>query len=428
MNNTIVYLTVGTLTGKKIAEEKLNADYVSYLPFDFLPTMLLAYNRIKPTSLIIVEADFWPNLIMLSKLKKIPAYVINARMKKKSAKKYMRIKFFFKPLLNIFKTIFVQSEFDKTMFEKLIWRKGGGTVPFALKKREYAKKQYEKLLGHSTGRTAGGADIRVLGDLKAYNVLKKYEAAHSCNRSQSLDTSPFAKASGDTRDDPPNPQQHNSKNNFTLLVGSLHPGELDVYLNLFKHLTKKYSEKNLKLILAPRHFHWKNELIRKVKDSGYKIDVLDENNSYNRSRSLDTSPFAKASGDTRDDPPDFCSPHSAEIVLILTLGTLFDLYKEADIYFLGGTFVPIGGHNLLEPAVWEITTIVGPYHENCHVIVDELKKCNGILVAKDYQDLTLKTEKIIKNKSDNFGPNARNWLIQEAGKVKRELGSFINNF
>ena len=54
--NTICYVTTGTPTGKKMAEKNLNADFISFLPFDFLFNMFLAFKRIKPTSIIIIEA------------------------------------------------------------------------------------------------------------------------------------------------------------------------------------------------------------------------------------------------------------------------------------------------------------------------------------------------------------------------------------
>ena len=65
--NSICYVTTGTPTGKKMAEKNLKADYFSFLPYDFLFPMFLAFKRIKPTSIIIIEAETWPNFLMLSK-------------------------------------------------------------------------------------------------------------------------------------------------------------------------------------------------------------------------------------------------------------------------------------------------------------------------------------------------------------------------
>src|SRR3972149_10015690 len=73
------YVTTGTVNGKKMAREKLGADYVSFLPFDFLIPMFMAFKRIKPKALILVEAEIWPNFLMMAKFQKVPLYLLNAR-------------------------------------------------------------------------------------------------------------------------------------------------------------------------------------------------------------------------------------------------------------------------------------------------------------------------------------------------------------
>ena len=52
------------------------------------------------------------------------------------------------------------------------------------------------------------------------------------------------------------------------------------------------------------------------------------------------------------------------MVLLDTVGELATAYSAADIAFVGGSLVPKGGHNILEPALYGVPTIVGPYMEN----------------------------------------------------------------
>lgn len=332
--NTSCYLTVGTLAGKKVATEKLKADVVSFLPYDFLPCMLVAYKRIKPKTIIIVEAEIWPNLIMLAHFKNIPMYLINARISKRSKARYHTLKIFLLPLFNAFKKIYTQSELDKHEFEQ-----------FGINENK----------------------LKALGNVKAFNVLEKQKK----EAIQPAQLSP------------------------TLLVGSLHPGELDVYLNLYKKL--KHSYPDLTLILAPRHFHWKKELISKIKSTGYDFVVWD-----------DETPYA---------------PRGEDILLVCKLGELFTLYPKATIYFLGGTFVPIGGHNLLEPAVWGIPTIVGPHHHNCQVIAKELVDKDGLITVTNEQELFEETKRLLEHqeKRDLLGNNSRVWLENESKKVEERL-------
>ena len=229
------------------------------------------------------------------------------------------------PLLNLFQTIYTQSEQDKKEFELL-----------GVKKEKLA----------------------VLGDIKVFNVFEKWKVS---GRAAERELS--------------QPK--------TLLVGSLHPGELDLYLELFKALKPKFPD--LRMILAPRHFHWKQKLITKVKKSGCDSDIT----------------------------------------LILTLGQLFNLYQEATIYFLGGTFVPIGGHNLLEPAVWGIPTVIGPHHQNCRKAAQGLEACDALVSVFNKKELLEIVEKLLKDKKrlETMGKNASGWLAKQATQVEKKLNN-----
>ncbi len=55
---------------------------------------------------------------------------------------------------------------------------------------------------------------------------------------------------------------------------------------------------------------------------------------------------------------------SPEVILLDTVGELLAAYAAADIAFVGGSLVPKGGHNILEPALYGVPTIVGPHMEN----------------------------------------------------------------
>lgn len=348
--NISIYITTGTVAGKEIASKNLSLNYLSFLPFDFLISMFLAFKRIKPKAIIIVESEIWPNFLILSKLFKIPTYSLNARISERSKPRYKKLKCFFQPLFNIFKIIFVQSSADKENFEQL----GVATLK-----------------------------VTVLGNLKAQNVLVKKETFE-------------------------NPKLANSKQFKTLLVGSVHPGELDIYLNLFTKL--KTSLQELKLILAPRHFEWKEELIRKT-------------------NSLKFSCYTWESKDKAsiEDIANKILPYK-DIIIVCKLGELFQLYQLSDLFFLGGTFVPVGGHNLLEPAVWRKPSIIGPYYHNCKDIADKLEKENALIKVKTEQDLINQTEYLLKNTKtlEKMGNSACSWLKKEANAVQKNLDVLIN--
>jgi len=350
--NFLIYVTTGTKTGKLMAKQHLDADFISFLPFDFLFSIFLLYKRIQPKCLIIVEAEFWPNLLFMSIIKKIPCYLINARITKRSEKKYLKFKIYFKPLINIFSQIYAQSNLDADRFEKI---------------------------GISKNK------LIILGDIKSYNVFEKQK-----NLISSPDKRLFT---------------NNFQSKITLLAGCIHPQEDIIYLNLFKKLKKNF--KNITLILAPRHFTWQETLISNVKASGlsYKTwSLSDEINNETISES-----------------------ESYDVIIILKLGILFQLYPLTKIFFLGGTFIPVGGHNLLEAAAWGIPSFVGPYHQNCIETFKQLHKVKGSDLVQNEIELFNKTNLLLADpqKILEMGNNAKNWLSSEAAHVEFGVNSLI---
>lgn len=373
-SNALCYVTTGTIAGKKIAQKMLKADYISFLPYDFLIPMFIAFKRIKPRYLIIVEAETWPNLIAISNILKVETFAINARISRHSKNKYLKLRFIFKEIFNSFKLILTQTEEDKLNFVRL-----------GVKKNK----------------------ILILGNIKALNVLKKKDSELTKDKQikQYL--------------------QNQEKNNQykVLLAGSIHSEELDLYLNMFKKLKKEIP--NLKLIIAPRHFHWKKELIKKVQKKNLGYFLWDKSSEKQINKNL--TKFIYKIFESND------------ILLVCKLGEMFKLYKYCDIFFLGGTFVPIGGHNLLEPAVWQKPSIIGPYYQNTKNIALELKKENGIIIIKNdlrqpnvdivnnTKKLYFKTKEILRKKelAKQMGINSLNWLKNESTKVEKNLNKLI---
>ncbi len=351
----ICYVTTGTLGGQAMARKFLNADVVSFLPFDFLIPMMMAFNRIRPQALLIVEGDLWPNFIMLARWFKVPLYLLNARVNSSSKRRMHSVKFLYKPLLNSFVHIFTQSEEDVQAFKEL------GVEPLKLS---------------------------VLGNIKAYNVVAK--------REQEVRSASLAK-----------------ERSTVLLVGSVHPGELGYYLKLFVTLKPLYP--SLKLILAPRHFNWLSELRSKVQATGYASLVWDEQ----------CAQLNKAVDPVQEIAENVFEQY--DIVSVCMLGKLFSLCQLADIFFLGGTFVPVGGHNLLEPAVWGKPCMVGPYHANCQDHADRLEQCGALVKVTNYDELEKQVVVFLAHAEQRkqAGFRAAQWLEREAIDVKKNLNQLF---
>jgi 3-deoxy-D-manno-octulosonic-acid transferase len=90
------------------------------------------------------------------------------------------------------------------------------------------------------------------------------------------------------------------------------------------------------LVMAPRHPQRFNEAAQALTQSGVRF-------------------VRRSAGGTAAD---------SEVLLLDTLGELLDFYAAADVAFVGGSLVPVGGHNLLEPAALGIPILTGPYSAN----------------------------------------------------------------
>mgnify|MGYP000727499485 CR=1 FL=1 len=76
-------------------------------------------------------------------------------------------------------------------------------------------------------------------------------------------------------------------------------------------------------------------------------------------------------------------PAAANVLLGDTMGELSVLYSAADVAFVGGSLVPLGGQNVLEPAAMGLPVIVGPHTFNFSRVVDQLLECGGALRVTD---------------------------------------------
>jgi 3-deoxy-D-manno-octulosonic-acid transferase len=74
------------------------------------------------------------------------------------------------------------------------------------------------------------------------------------------------------------------------------------------------------------------------------------------------------------------NPVDSDCLVVDARGVLASLYGLADVAFVGGTLVPLGGHNVLEPAAHGVPVIVGPHHESFAVEIEEMKKRGACMV------------------------------------------------
>ncbi len=131
--------------------------------------------------------------------------------------------------------------------------------------------------------------------------------------------------------------KHVLKQGLTIVAGSTHKGEDEIICRAFVALQQTH---DLSMILVPRHPQRAAEVLAALRSFGLSCVLRSSlNEGHDISQKVD-------------------------VVLVDTVGELTSIYSEADIAIMGGSFIPHGGQNPLEPAYWGKPVVCGPYMFN----------------------------------------------------------------
>jgi 3-deoxy-D-manno-octulosonic-acid transferase len=183
-----------------------------------------------------------------------------------------------------------------------------------------------------------------------------------------------------------------------LIAGSTHSGEEEILVTLYKELKK--SDPHLVLILAPRHLERLEEVERVLKK---------ESLSWLRKTALSSS---GAGGSVQK--------HS-EVILLDTMGELVGLYNLGTLVFVGGSLVPIGGHNPLEPLFFRKCVLFGPYMFNFLEISSRLIETGGAIQVSKKEDLFPQLKRLLFDEGarQKVGEKGYQFLLKHQGATER---------
>jgi len=158
---------------------------------------------------------------------------------------------------------------------------------------------------------------------------------------------------------------------FVWIAASTHKGEDELLMITYKELKKTIP--NLLLLLVPRHPE-RSLSVKRMIENDSDINVL------------------MRSGATK-----VCEPE-VDVYIADTIGELKMFYAAADISFMGGTLVPVGGHNILEPLAIGIPVIFGPYMENFKEIAEKVIQEQAAIQVSSLDELSEKLNFLYANK------------------------------
>ena len=152
------------------------------------------------------------------------------------------------------------------------------------------------------------------------------------------------------------------------LVASTHRGEDERVLAAFRLALAHHA--SLLLVLVPRHPERFNDVAALCEGTGLSM--------VRRSDFL-----SEAGGGLGRDTL------SADTQLILgdSMGELLSFCGASDLVFVGGSLVPVGGHNLIEPAAWGVPVLTGPHVFNFQAVAQLLNDAGGLTICEDEQAL-----------------------------------------
>ena len=215
------FISATTNTGFSVAEKTFLNKNIFYFPLDLSWITKKVILKKRPSFILLIELEIWPNFLISAFKKNIPVIIVNGRISNKSVKAYRTIsrisKDFRNSLTSELNVFCARTEFDAQRFRDL-------GIP--------------------------GKQIFVTGTMKYDNIPTHIDKNISKELMKLF---------------------HIDDDDLILVGGSTHAGEEEILIRVFERLNKVYP--NLKLILAPRHVERTREVSRLIEKTGF-VPVL----------------------------------------------------------------------------------------------------------------------------------------------------------
>ena len=326
-----------TATGQAMAAQRLaGLDGLFYFPLDFRWVVRRVLRHLRPSLIVIVETEIWPNLLRSARADGIGVALVNARISDRSFPRYRRVRRWLGPVLAQFDLLCAQSEDTAARL---------------------------RALGAPADR------VRVTGSLK-------FDVATPAARSVADITAHL-------------------EGRPVLLAASTLEGEDEILLETFDRLRRQRPDACL--VLAPRHPERFDDVAALAAATAWRV----------------TRRSALASRATG----------TMDVLVLDTIGELAALCGAATVVFVGGSLVPAGGHNILEPARFGRPIVVGPSMSNFAEITRLFLEAGALVQVPDAAAARAEILALFDDapRRDALGVAARGVLEQHRGAVDRTM-------
>jgi 3-deoxy-D-manno-octulosonic-acid transferase len=178
------------------------------------------------------------------------------------------------------------------------------------------------------------------------------------------------------------------------IAGSTHPGEDELVLAAHAHVQSHVP--GTLLVLVPRHPERFQAVADLLKRGGVRFERRSSDNPVR---------------------PD------VQVLLVDTVGELASLYASVDVAFVGGSLVPVGGHNLLEPAALGVAVITGPSHGNAREVATLLLREGAALQVSGAAELGRVVQELLTDtdRRRRVGAGGLHVVAMNRGSLQRLL-------
>jgi 3-deoxy-D-manno-octulosonic-acid transferase len=308
-----------------------------FAPLDFPGPVRRVLRGLRPSLLVLVETELWPNLLSVARAEGVPVCIVNARLAPERMSRYRRLRVLYGPLVRNLDAVGAQDPEQERRFAEL---------------------------------GAPRSVIEVTGNMK-YDLPVPIDDRASMRRRLAI---------GSERP--------------VLIAGSTAELEEAPVLDAYQRVKAKTPD--ALLILAPR----------RPERFGPAADAVAHRSLHLGRR----SEGALANSET-------------DVLLVDVLGELSSLYAAADGAFVGGSLVPVGGHNLLEPASVGVPVAFGPHTGHVEEPASSLLACGGGVRVADSAELARvwlvwATDAAERNRAGNA---AKTLLEANRGALRRSV-------
>jgi 3-deoxy-D-manno-octulosonic-acid transferase len=177
------------------------------------------------------------------------------------------------------------------------------------------------------------------------------------------------------------------------IAASTMPGEEEQILEAFSELRTRHED--LTLLIAPRHPDRFDSVERIIRSHGFTCIRRTQMKRI----------------------------ESGSVLLLDSVGELASTFRHASFVFVGGSLVPKGGHNILEPAAFANPILFGPHMENFREIRDIFLKAQAAIEVHDSAELVRVMSQLLTDarSATALGQNARRIVEQNTGATERVL-------